>query len=255
MDQHTVMTLIDTGLQQCSVAFDRDGGLFASLALAGLVGGWSHCAGMCGPFVLAQVTARLEAVPASRMSEFHRLTGAAALPYHFGRATTYAGIGAGAALLAGSASRIPGLQWVSFALLGFAAIFFLSFAVSGVLRWLPRADIGARRWWADRVSRLARPLFGSPTGWRGYALGLALGFIPCGLLYGAVAVAAASGNPVSGALGMGTFALGTVPSLLTVGLAGHVAGRTFRGVVQRVAPVVMAVNAGVLGYMAWRMIA
>jgi sulfite exporter TauE/SafE len=68
-------------------------------------------------------------------------------------------------------------------------------------------------------------------------------------------VAAASGNPVSGALGMGAFALGTVPSLLTVGLAGHVAGRTFRGVVQRVAPVIMAVNAGVLGYMAWRMIA
>jgi uncharacterized protein len=45
-----------------------------------------------------------------------------------------------------------------------------------------------------------------------------------------------------------------VPSLLTVGLAGHAAGRTFRGVMSRVAPIVMAVNAGVLGYMAWRLI-
>ena len=54
---------------------------------------------------------------------------------------------------------------------------------------------------------------------------------------------------------MATFAAGTVPSLLTVGLAGHAAGRSFRGVMSRVAPIVMAVNAGVLGYMAWRLIA
>ena len=43
--------------------------------------------------------------------------------------------------------------------------------------------------------------------------------------------------------------------LLAVGLAGHVAGRNFRGVVARVAPLIMAANAGVLGYMAWRMVA
>ena len=88
MDQHTVLTLIDTGLQQCSLDVARDGGLFTSLFMAGLVGGWSHCAGMCGPFVLAQVATRLEGIPASRMTELHRLTGAAVLPYHFGRATT-----------------------------------------------------------------------------------------------------------------------------------------------------------------------
>ena len=129
----------------------------------------------------------------------------------------------------------------------------------GLMRHLPRAPspgLAARaQWrWAEGVSGLAKPLFGSPTGWRGYALGLALGFIPCGLLYGAVAVASASGNPVSGALGMAAFAAGTIPSLLTVGLAGHAAGRSFRGVMSRVAPVVMAVNAGVLGYMAWRLV-
>ena len=112
----------------------------------------------------------------------------------------------------------------------------------------------AQQRWAEGVSGFAKPLFGSPTGWRGYALGLALGFIPCGLLYGAVAVASASGNPVSGALGMAAFAAGTIPSLLTVGLAGHAAGRSFRGVMSRVAPIVMAVNAGVLGYMAWRLV-
>ncbi|MBY0430344.1 MAG: sulfite exporter TauE/SafE family protein, partial [Rhodospirillales bacterium] len=47
----------------------------ASLFLTGLVGSLSHCAGMCGPFVLSQVAARLESRPASRMREWHRLTG------------------------------------------------------------------------------------------------------------------------------------------------------------------------------------
>ena len=255
MDQHTVLTLIDAGLQQCSLDMSRDGGLFTSLFMAGLVGGGSHCAGMCGPFVLAQMASRLERIPASGMSEFHRLIGAAALPYHLGRATTYAGIGAVAALLTGSLGNLPGLRWLSVVLLGFAALFFLSYAVSGLTRWLPSADGPAQRWWSARIGRFARPLFGSPTGWRGYALGLALGFIPCGLLYGALAVAAASGSALSGALGMAAFALGTFPSLLAVGLAGHVAGRTFRTAVLRAAPVVMAVNAGVLAYMAWRLIA
>ena len=116
----------------------RDGGLFTSLFMAGLVGGWSHCAGMCGPFVLAQVATRLEGIPASRMTELHRLTGAAVLPYHFGRATTYAGIGGTGALLAGGAASLPGLRWLSVALLGFAALFFLSYAVGGLVRHLPK---------------------------------------------------------------------------------------------------------------------
>lgn len=259
MDQHTVVTLIDAGLRQCGVDFARDGGLFVSLFMAGLVGGWSHCAGMCGPFVLAQVATRLEGVPASRMTEFHRLTGAAVLPYHVGRATTYAALGGVAAMLTGSVGSLPGLRWIGVALLVGAALFFLGQAVNGLAGRAPTSANGAwggfRRWWADSVSRIARPLFGRPVGWRGYGLGVALGFIPCGLLYGAVAVAAASGSAVSGAFGMAAFVAGTMPSLLVVGLAGHVAGRGFRGVVARVAPVIMAANAGVLGYMAWHLIA
>nr|WP_211104713.1 sulfite exporter TauE/SafE family protein [Azospirillum formosense] len=248
------MTLLDAGLNQCAVVIDRDGGLLVALLTAGLVGGSTHCAGMCGPFVLAQVTARLEQVPASRMSEFHRLAGAAVLPYHLGRGTTYTLIGAAAAAVAGHVGALPGLKWLSVALLAFAALFFLGYAVKGLTAWMPKLDGAVQRWWGDRVSRLARPLFGNPTGWRGYGLGLALGFIPCGLLYGAVAVAAASGSALTGALGMAAFALGTLPSLLAVGLAGHLAGRTWRSAVARAAPVIMVVNAGVLGWMAVRMI-
>lgn len=255
MDTHSALTMLEAGLNACAVVIDRDAGLLFALLTAGLVGGATHCTGMCGPFVLAQVTARLEQVPASRMSEFHRLAGAAVLPYHFGRATTYAAIGAVAAGVAGHVGALPGLKWLSVALLVFAALFFLGYAVKGLSAWLPHFDSPVQRWWGDRVSRLARPLFGNPVGWRGYGLGLALGFIPCGLLYGAVAVAAASGSALTGFVGMAAFALGTMPSLLAVGLAGHVAGRTWREAVARAAPVIMIVNAGVLGWMAWRLVA
>lgn len=254
MDAHSALSLLEAGLNQCAVVIDRDGGLLVALLTAGLVGGSTHCAGMCGPFVLAQVTARLEQVPASRMSEFHRLAGAAVLPYHLGRGTTYTLIGAAAAAVTGHVGALPGLKWLSVALLAFAALFFLGYAVKGLTAWVPKLDGVVQRWWGDRVSRLARPLFGNPTGWRGYGLGLALGFIPCGLLYGAVAVAAASGSALTGALGMAAFALGTLPSLLAVGFAGHLAGRTWRSAVARAAPVIMVVNAGVLGWMAIRMI-
>jgi len=255
LDAHSALSLLEAGLNQCAVVIDRDGGLLLALLTAGLVGGTTHCAGMCGPFVLAQVTARLEQVPVARMSEFHRLTGAAVLPYHLGRATTYTLLGAAGALVAGHVAALPGLRWVSVALLAFAALFFLGYAAKGLSAWLPKGQGRLQRWWGERVSRLARPLFGRPTGWRGYGLGVALGFIPCGLLYGAIAVAAASGNALTGAIGMAAFALGTVPSLLAVGLAGHFAGRTWRNAVATAAPLVMVVNAGVLGWMAWRMVA
>lgn len=255
MEPSSALSLLEAGLSHCAIAIDRDAGLLAALFTAGLVGGATHCVGMCGPFVLAQVGARLERIPAARMSEFHRLAGAAVLPYHLGRATTYAGIGMAAAAVAGHTAAMPGLRWLSVALLAFAALFFLGYAVAGLRAWLPRLDGAAQRWWSERVTRLARPLFGNPTGWRGYALGAALGFIPCGLVYGAIAVAAASGDPATGAFGMIAFAAGTAPGLVAVGLAGHLAGLAWRGAVARAAPLLMVVNAGILGWMAWRMVA
>ncbi|WP_207480449.1 sulfite exporter TauE/SafE family protein [Arenibaculum pallidiluteum] len=259
MDPNGALALLELGLAHCGAFIGRDGGILLSLLTAGLVGGTTHCAGMCGPFVLSQVAARLESVPASRMGEWTRLVGAAALPYHLGRATTYAALGAVASGAAGTLSDLPGLRWISVLLLGFAALSFLAGALGRAAPILGHGRFGqgklrhdALQRWGAAVARLARPLFGNPVGWRGYRLGLALGFIPCGLLYGALAVAAASASPLTGAVGMVAFALGTLPSLLAVGLAGHGAARLFRGVVMRAAPLVMMANALVLGWMAYR---
>lgn len=253
-DQTLLLTMLNAGLHQCRVAVDGEGGLLASLALAGLVGGVSHCAGMCGPFVLSQVAARLEGTSAARMTEWHRLAGAALLPYHCGRATTYAGLGAISALFAGSLIEGQGLHWLSAALLLFAALFMLAMAVPALKR-LAGQTSGGEGWWSRLLGAVARPLFARPTGWRGYLLGVLLGFIPCGLVYGAAAAAAATGSAVIGALAMLAFTTGTLPSLLAVGLVGHLAGQRWRAGILRYAPLLLLLNAGVLTMLAWRHIA
>ncbi|OIR09145.1 hypothetical protein GALL_87520 [mine drainage metagenome] len=254
MDQQTLLlTLLHSGAAQCQVAVGNNGGLLGSLFLAGLAGGVSHCSGMCGPFVLSQVAARLEATPLAAMSEWRRLTGAAALPYHLGRATTYGALGALGALVTGSLTDRAGLHWLSAALLLFAALFMLLMAVPALKRLLGGAS--GESGWNRLVGRIARPLFANPAGARGYLLGLLLGFIPCGMIYGALAAASASGSMLTGAAGMVVFALGTSPALVAVGLVGHMAGRHWRATLLKWAPLLLVINAGVLTMLAWKHIA
>jgi sulfite exporter TauE/SafE len=227
--------------------------LLAAMLLAGLVGGGTHCIGMCGPFVLAQTTARLESVPASQMSEFHRLAGAALIPYHLGRATTYVALGAMAGAVGQTVRSIPGLDWIAAGWLFLAAVMFLVYALFGSS--LFRTAATKEGPWGRVVGRLARPMFVRPTGMRGYVLGMMLGFLPCGLLYAALAVAAGSGGPAAGAAAMGAFALGTVPGLVLTGLAGHMAAGRWRRLATLAAPTLMSVNAAMLAWLAWRLVA
>jgi hypothetical protein len=252
-DPSLLTRLLAAGLAHCQVTVEAHGSLLGSLFLAGLVGSLGHCVGMCGPFVLSQTVSRLEAVPALAMREWHRLAGAALIPYHLGRATTY---GALAAVATGGVALIAEWRGLSAALLAIAALFFLLYAARGVGLRLPALD-GSRTggWWSRHIGPLARPLLDRPVGWRGYLLGIVLGFLPCGLLYGALAAAASSGDALAGGLAMLAFAIGTVPALLAVGLAGHVAGSRWRRLATRLAPALLVVKAAALSYLAWRLAA
>jgi sulfite exporter TauE/SafE len=225
------------------------GALIGALFLAGLAGGAVHCAGMCGPFVLAQTAGRLATVPAERFGRLTRLGGALLIPYHLGRATTYAGLGAIGAALAGGLAALPAMGWIRTALLTLAALLMMAAALekSGIA--LPRPAVPLLGRWA---SRMAGPLLARQGGLlQGFALGSALGFLPCGFLYGALAAASASGKPLLGAAAMAAFALGTAPSLFVVALLGEAAGRRWRRPAARLAPVAFAANAGLLVWTAW----
>jgi uncharacterized protein len=234
----------------------ENAGLVGGLLVAGLVGGAGHCTGMCGPFVLSQVMVRLEGIPAATMGEFQRLRGAALLSYHLGRTTTYAVLGAAAGWMSGGIAQASGWRWISALLLIVAAVFFVGYALRSLGVALPWAGLDrGESGWSKRLGNMVKPLFGRPVGGRGYVLGLVLGLLPCGFLYGSIAAAAAAGSAIIGAVAMAAFALGTVPALFGLGLAGHLAGRRWSGVATRLASAVLLANAGFLGFMAWRLMA
>ncbi|MGE4280294.1 MAG: sulfite exporter TauE/SafE family protein [Magnetospirillum sp.] len=244
---------LESGLAVCRVVVETHGGLLTGLFLTGVIGSLSHCAGMCGPFVLSQVAARLESLPAAKMNEFRRLTGAALLPYHLGRATTYGLLGALAGWAAGTLSGGGVFRYVAGGLLALAALFLVGMAIPRLKGLLGGG--GGESWWSRHVAGLAKPLFATPTGWRGWMLGVLLGFIPCGLLYAALAASAASGDPLASAFGMLAFAAGTVPVLVVVGGIGHFAIGQWREQMLKWAPLLLVANAGMLGYMAWALVA
>lgn len=245
--------IVHTGAGICRVGIDGNENLLLGLFITGLVGSLTHCGGMCGPFVLSQCAARLEAVPLDRMTELRRLAGAALLPYHLGRACTYGLLGAlaasfGAVLGGAGAFRLPAAL-----MLALAALLLLAMALPGIKAWMGGGGGESRL--AAMVSRAARPLFSRPFGLRGWLLGVMLGYIPCGLLYAALAAAAAGGNPAAGAFGMLAFWVGTVPMLVAVAAVGQAALSHWRAPLLRAAPALLVLNAGMLGFMAWQILA
>lgn len=250
-----MFTTLSAGLAVCRVVVEDHGGLLSSLFVTGLIGSVSHCAGMCGPFVLSQTAARLEQVPAARMTEWHRLGGAALAPYHLGRATTYAALGAAGGAAAGALAGWSGFRFLAAGLLALATLFLLGMAIPRLKTLLGGGGAPGESWWSRSLGHWARPLFSSPTGLRGWALGVMLGFIPCGLLYAALAAAAASGDAMTGALAMLAFAAGTVPALVAVGVIGHFAVAHWRSAMLKYSPLLLLANAGVLGFMAWQLAA
>jgi sulfite exporter TauE/SafE len=226
-----------------ALGVDGTAAVAAALFVAGLAGGATHCAGMCGPFVVAQVTSGLAARPT-----LTRLSAGALVPYHLGRAATYVGLGAAAGLASGMVVHGAGFRPLLVGLLALGAALMLAQAVAQLAALLPAAPAGL----ADRVARAAAPLLADPRGGRRFLLGLVLGFLPCGLLYGAIAAAAATGSAFGGALAMAGFALGTVPALLGVGLAGAFFGRRFLPAARAIAAPMLVINAAVLGALALR---
>jgi uncharacterized protein len=220
-------------------------GVIAALFVAGLVGSFSHCAAMCGPFVLAQVSSASGAPP------FLRLVRGALIPYHLGRATTYAFLGAIAGSIGHGIAATIALRPVLAGFLLVAAALFLIQALIG-LGLLPPLVRGfsltGRA--GTALARLAGPLLRRDDGTGSYVLGVTLGFLPCGLLYGALAAAAGTGSALGGAMAMAAFTAATAPSLVAIGCARVGLAQRWRRLAQAAMPPLQLFNAVVLAGLA-----
>lgn len=178
-----------------------------SLFMAGLAGSVTHCTGMCGPFVMSFT-------PAASDNKLERLKGLLLLPYHMGRMTTYVLLGIIAGLFAShTAHAVPLLgNTLPAALLAIGGLlFFLQFlGFSGLTVQLPSLPRAMQM----TITGLSK----SPTGWRGYVMGIILGFLPCGLLLSAVLIAASAPHWWMAGTGMALFALATMPALNAVAI-------------------------------------
>ena len=243
-------------LANCLHALDALGpaglpALMGALFLMGLAGGVSHCAAMCGPFVLAQVVGG-QGLEGGRLA---RLSGALLLPYHLGRGLGYAALGALAGGFAAAAALLPWLGWVPPVLLVLAALAMLAqaipvLAVPALAAWLPHGGF-----FGGTIARCVGPLLHRPGAGRSFLLGVQLSALPCGLLYGALAGAAGSGSALAGALAMAAFVAGTVPALVGLALLGRIFRRQAEPWLRRIAPWLYVFNAMVLLALAWRLLA
>lgn len=171
--------------------------LLAAL-LGGLVGS-VHCFGMCGG-----IAGALGMAGGGRASF--------AVSYSVGRIASYsvAGAIAGAigAGLAGAAGLGPWLRLV----MGIVLIL-LGLQIAINLKLLaPLEAAGASLW--RRLAPTARRFIPPRHAGQALALGALWGWLPCGLVYGMLAAAAASGTARDGALFMAVFGLGTAPAMI-----------------------------------------
>ncbi len=202
--------------------------IIISLFSLGLFGGFSHCTFMCGPFVLTQVNNRLSNININQVTSFKKLQGIALIPYHLGRATTYSFIGGASSFLTYNFKEISGFKYLSALMLIIAALIFVSMAGAKIA--LPfKINLVQNRFilrlknniFFHQIKKLFSTLFLNPYHFKGYFLGILLGFIPCGLLYGAVVAAAALDNYLTAAFAMFCFSLGTAVSLFITSCGGY----------------------------------
>ena len=209
-----------------------------SATLLGLFGGL-HCIGMCGGISasLAGALPKPGAVSATVRAQ---------LGYNIGRILSYAVAGALAGGLGLSVLALLGPVGIT-ALRVFAGLFLVAAGLYLSGWWMGMARVeqaGSRAWrhiapFARRLGPLDRP-------WKLVALGAIWGWLPCGLVYAALAGAVAAGGAFEGARWMACFGLGTLPIMLTGGaLSNALMGFVNRGRVR------WAVGALVIGFGLW----
>lgn len=178
----------------------------AGVFLVGLVGS-AHCVGMCGGFALAiaQLDRRAHALQLRQLA------------YYLGKTTTYALLGAAAGAFGAALSgAFAGMQQGLSLALGLVLVL-VGVRLAGGLRTVQGWQ---RLPGLPGLARLIGRLLGRPSLPATYGLGLLNGLLPCGLVYGMLAVAAAAGGAAQGALVMAVFGLSTVPALYLTALAG-----------------------------------
>jgi len=187
--------------------------LYLTFFTTGLLVGFGHCIGMCGPIVVSfSLNLRTKGVMVPN------------LLYHLGRVSTYVVLG-GVMGATGTFTRITsGIAGIQKGVMIFAGLVIIAMGL-GMSGWIPLGRIFGDYYRPQGIiSRTFRKLSGIQSTAAFLPLGLLLGLLPCGPVYTALISTARLGMEIQNSLkailaGMGlmaAFGIGTVPALLTV---------------------------------------
>ena len=189
-------------------------GLFSSM----------HCIGMCGSII---GTLTLSLSPDIRNSKKRLLP--FVFNYNFGRITSYAIagllVGTIEALLTMHLGETHGhrfLQLLSAVIMASAGLY--------IAGWFPRfayiEKTGMFLW--KKIEPYGRKLIPVKNLKQAYLFGMIWGWLPCGLVYSALALAATAGDASKSSLTMLAFGLGTLPAVIGVGVMTQLLTRLSR---------------------------
>ena len=178
--------------------------------VAGLLGS-THCVLMCGGIAGALgLGAQAGGACNSQSLRFPVL-------YNLGRIASYTVAGGIAGAIGGGTLALAGLPQFGRAFAALAALIIvivgLRLATGGRhFGWFDRA--GARAW--KRIAPLTRGLFPVTTPARAFGVGLAWGWLPCGISYAMLTAALLTGSALEGSALMALFGIGTLPAMLAL---------------------------------------
>lgn len=202
--------------------------MFWSAFLIGIFGSF-HCIGMCGPIALA--------LPSQKKQGLSMITGR--ILYNLGRAVTYAFIGLIFGLL-GQGLSLAGFQQSVSIVAGVLILLMVLVPARYTQKlYLLKPAYGFTNFLKKKFGLLLKKSGLAST----FLIGILNGFLPCGLVYIAVAGAIAAGTFLNGALYMFVFGLGTLPVMLAVSVAGNFIGLGIRKKINKVIPAFMVVLA------------
>lgn len=180
-----------------------------SAFLVGLLGG-GHCIGMCGGIVSAVSLS----LPGQQPDIVKQLS------YNCGRIASYTVAGLLAGLLGSSSLLLNHLLPMEKVLYLLANLMLvgLGLYLAGWWRGVLLLERGGALLW-QKIQPFSGRFLPVRSAGQAFGLGLLWGWLPCGLVYSVLVVALATGNGPQGAALMLAFGLGTLPTLLAMGMA------------------------------------
>lgn len=179
-----------------------------SAFLVGLLGG-GHCVGMCGGIVSA-VSMHL---PKSK-SKVPFL-----LAYNAGRILSYTLAGAVAGLVGASSFFLQHVFPIQQVLYGISSLILIALGLylGGIWHGVTYLESAGKVIWKT-LQPYSKRYIPVQNFKQAFFLGSLWGWLPCGLVYSVMIAAIATGNAMSGGILMLAFGLGTLPTLLTMGI-------------------------------------